>query len=446
LNNFKKIFEEQNFNTYDFILPTDILNKTISNNEFKKIYNFATIVENNPHLIKNFTGYNKKLLNEILIIKLNESNFNYIEKGKILNELLKEKILDNSYSNLLNEYLISAKKENIFENNNNLNENGIKQWIQNSINDIKKILNGFKTAMGAFGKALIGFFKGFNDFEMQQAIKLLKNKKFVSLAKYIGNWLLERFTDSATLYHEMQKILENSVFKSISHTNVVEWLKNFLKKHVQDNIDKLTNYSTGNQKIIKIINDKYNGDKDEALLDREVLKLILQDKGVAKSGAILILKMGLGSYLAYLSWEIWNTMVFKGDLIYDYNFSGAIDAIKGKYDLSEWFFSDSGTETLIWYFLGALGMPSIAPESKMAQITLAIVVTVIVIWIKKHPNEWKNFLDSKFVKKIMEIYENSKKRIILKSEEVLNKVKDKILLIKQMATKTKILRPSSIKI
>jgi hypothetical protein len=104
------------------------------------------------------------------------------------------------------------------------------------------------------------------------------------------------------------------------------------------------------------------------------------------------LKYVLGPVIAYTLYYIWTQMIFKGDFIYDFDWSTNIKALLGDFDLKEIFAGRAGVELLTWFGLGLTGMfPSAAwLDGELSSIfngwgnhVLAMLATLLIIIHKK---------------------------------------------------------------
>lgn len=314
-------------------------------------------------------------------------------------------------------------------------------WMNVAIDEAKKVILTLAKTLGDFGKALVEFLKGFGDVDLKAAWAMFKSKDFVGIAKSTGSWLLKRLTDGIALYQKLFGGIKG-FFGDLAKTKPIEAIRGWLEKNVQKTLDDLFQPNTSNSEIKKIIETKYldaaaetvsktelkgiqfdpsNSEhmakawtqaRKDAMNDPTVLRLTLKSDGFAKTATMLTLRTGIGCLLAYAAWETWNAMVFIGDIVYDYNFEQALAAIAGKFDVAGWFLSsDGGFQSLVLLIGGGLGMGSIAPAALIAKISLAAVVTVIVIWSKKNPGVWNSIKDSDFGKKVLITYEESKSKI-----------------------------------
>jgi hypothetical protein len=107
------------------------------------------------------------------------------------------------------------------------------------------------------------------------------------------------------------------------------------------------------------------------------------------------LKFILGPIIAYALYYIWTKMVFKGDFIYDFNWSTNIDAFLGNYNIVEIFSGTEGIELLSWFALGLSDMFPTASwlDGELASLfggwgnhALAILATVLIFIYKKYPH------------------------------------------------------------
>lgn len=70
-------------------------------------------------------------------------------------------------------------------------------------------------------------------------------------------------------------------------------------------------------------------------------------------------RLVVGPLIAYALYYIWTKMVFKGDFIYDFNWTTNWNAMFGDIDILEIFAGSEGLELLTWFGLGQLGFPSV---------------------------------------------------------------------------------------
>ena len=422
------------------MIPKEFMYKRVKKSELKRISEavntIAYIVERDGLEIldtESKTFVNKVLLEQQLI-------YNKLQSDKKISENLREAILERlENEEILTEGFLQKAKE-IADKTKEAVKTGaeavagaadaavgvangtISNWMQVAVEEAKKVILTFAKAMGEFGKALVEFLKGFGDVDYKAVWVMIKDGNFVGLSKAAGTWLMKRVTDGAVLYKQIFAALDAGIFKNLAGSKPVEALRDFLQKHLQDNLDKLTDPDMGNQEIKKIVDSKYKGDIKEALNDKEVLRLTLADKGVLETLGKYGFRTAIGALMAYIAWETWNAMVFKGELIYDYNFADAVAAVGGKFNVADHFLSsDGGFETLLWLIAGKLGMGSIASSDTGFNIKIAVVVTLIMLWVKKNPNVWKKIKESAFAKKVVATYEESKKRIAGGAETIINK-------------------------
>lgn len=268
---------------------------------------------------------------------------------------------------------------------------------------------------------------------------MFKSKDFAGMAKSTGQWLLKRLTDGVVLYQKLFGGIKE-FFGDMAKTKPIDALRGWLEKNLQSQLEEIFHPNTKDATIKKIIEAKYldkaaetasksiEGQFDpsnpdhmaaawkqtriDAMNDPEVLRATLASDGLAKTAAMLTMRTGIGCLLAYVAWETWNAMIFSGDLVYDYSFEQAVAAISGKFDVAGWFLSsDGGFQTLSYLIAGALGMGSIAPPHVLAKLSLAVVVTVIVLWTKKNPDVWNSIKDSDFGKKVATTFKESQNTI-----------------------------------
>lgn len=434
---FEAVEEKNKFPIFSTsMIPKEFMYRKVKKSEMKKISEAVDAIE---YLVErdgleildtsSKTFIDKNILEQQII-------YNRLQTDKKISENLREAILERlEDEEILSEGFIQKAKDiagktketikagaEAVSNTANAASGAINNWMQVAVEEAKKVILTFAKAMGEFGVALVEFLKGFGDIDYKAVWVMIKDRNFVGLAKSAGLWLMKRITDGIVLYKQIFNTLDAGIFKYFSESKPVEALRDFLQKFLQDKIDKLTDPNIGNPEIKKIVDEKYNGDIKEALNDKQVLRLTLADSGILKTLAKYGFRTAIGTLMAYISWETWNEMVFKGDLIFDYNFSAAIEAIGGKFNVADHFLSsDGGFETLLWLIAGKLGMGSIASSDKKVNIKIAVVVTLIMLWIKKNPVTWKSIKDSAFAKKVVETYEESKKRISGGAEAILSK-------------------------
>jgi len=106
------------------------------------------------------------------------------------------------------------------------------------------------------------------------------------------------------------------------------------------------------------------------------------------------LKYVVGPILAYTLYYIWTKMVFKGDFLYDFDWSVNIAAFMGDFDVVSIFSGNAGVELLVWFGLGLSGMfPSVAwLDGSLANMfggwgnhSLAILATIMIYIHEKYP-------------------------------------------------------------
>jgi len=434
---FESVEEKNKFPVFSTsMIPKEFMYRKVKKSEMKRISEAVNTIE---YIVErdgleildtnSKTFINKNILEQQLI-------YNRLQSDKKISENLREAILERlENEEILSEGFIQKAKEiadktkeavkagaEAVSNTADTTSGAINNWMQVAVEEAKKVILTFAKAMGEFGRALVEFLKGFGDIDYKAVWVMIKDRNFVSLAKSAGTWLMKRVTDGAVLYKEIFNALDNGIFKNLSGSKPIEALRDFLQKYLQDSINKLTDPNMGNPEIKKIVDEKYNGDIKEALNDTQVLRLTLADSGVLKTLGKYGFRTSIGALLAYIAWETWNTMVFKGDLIYDYNFSAAVESIGGKFNVADHFLSsDGGFETLLWLIAGKLGMGSIASSDTKVNIKIAVVVTLIMLWIKRNPLTWKSIKDSAFAKKVVATYEESKKRIVGDADYILSK-------------------------
>lgn len=106
------------------------------------------------------------------------------------------------------------------------------------------------------------------------------------------------------------------------------------------------------------------------------------------------LKYVLGPIIAYTLYYIWTKMVFKGNFIYDFDWSVNVKAFLGDFDVVEIFSGQGGVELLSWFALGLSGMfPSAAwLDGELESLfggwgnhALAILATIMIFINDKYP-------------------------------------------------------------
>lgn len=427
--------ENKNTDFFGFnpIVPKEFLYKKVKKSEMKKISEgvdaLETLIDNFGVEILDRNILKNEIFTEAIILnKLqNEKRMPYYLKEEILNELINDEILTEGFIDSLSDKFVQAKqttKDAVIKTSANIKQK-VTDWMNVAIDEAKKVVMTFTKSMGEFGAAFMEFIKGFGDIDFKAAWFLLKDGDFIGLVKSAGEWLMKRATDGLVMYQKIYATLDKGIFKNLAGSKPIVALRDFLTEHVQQELEKLISPNSDNVEIKKIIEDKYHGDVKSAMNDKEVIRLILADEGVGKTLAKYGFRTAIGALLAYIAWETWNVMVFKGELIYDYDFSRALDAIAGKFDVAGWFLDDKGGfETLLWLIAGKLGMGSIASDNTTTNIKLAVVVTIIVIWIKKNPTTWKQIKESDFGKKVVKVYNDSKNRIVGTAEKVVSQFKE----------------------
>jgi len=449
---FEEVEAKNNFPVFHTsMIPKEFMYRKVGKSEMKKINEAVEALEHITDVYgldildtTSKTFVPKSLLKQQLI-------YNRLINDKKIDTILKEAILETMMNdNILTEGFIDSAKDlagkaaNVVKTvSSNIADaaeatvdaakSTITNWMNVAVEEAKKVIITFAKAMGEFGKALVEFLKGFGDVDYKAVWAMIKDADFVGLAKSAGSWLIKRVADGIVLYQKIYETLNKGIFANLAGSKPVEALRNWIQKNLQDKLDAITDPNTSNPEIKKIIDEKYNGDIKAALNDKEVLRLTLADKGVMKTAGGLMFRTGIGTLLAYIAWETWNAMVFKGELIYDYDFGAALSAIAGNFNVADWFLSsDGGFETLLWLIAGKMGMGSLASSDTSFNIKLAVVVTLIMLWIKKYPETWKQIKNSAFAKKVLTTYEESKKRIAETSQAIV----DKFTKVKNIIMKT----------
>jgi hypothetical protein len=354
----------------------------------------------------------KKSIVDIHLLE-NQLVINRLKKDKTLTESVKSELIDNLENTIMMERFGQPVQKNTV--------------VQNTISDVKKIIISFIKSVGVFGKALFNFIKGLSlsDVDFKAVWLMIKNKDFIGLVKSTGNWFLKRLIDGFVVYKKLHEILSKGVCESFAGTTPVVALKNFLQKYGQDYLDKMMmKPDLVNPKIKEIIENDYQGKKNEAINDIRILKLTVASKGFLKTSAGLALRTAIGCGMAWVAWQTWQTMVFKGDLVYDYNLEQAVDAIAGKFNVADWFLSaddknnDTGFENLLWLLAGHKGVNSVTSFDISTNIGIAAVVTIMAIWIKRNKESWEKIKDTKFAKAIIVNYNSSVNKIKDTSDQV----------------------------
>lgn len=106
------------------------------------------------------------------------------------------------------------------------------------------------------------------------------------------------------------------------------------------------------------------------------------------------LKYVVGPIIAYTLYYIWTKMVFKGDFLYDFDWSTNLKALTGDVDVVNIFSGEAGVELLVWFGLGLSGMfPSAAwLDGELETLfagwgnhALAVLATIMIYLHDKHP-------------------------------------------------------------
>lgn len=106
------------------------------------------------------------------------------------------------------------------------------------------------------------------------------------------------------------------------------------------------------------------------------------------------LKIILGPIIAYTLYYIWTKMIFKGEFLYDFDWTVNINAFLGDFDIEGLFSGESGIELLTWFALGLAHMFPTATwlNGDLASIfggwgnhALAILTTIIIYLSNKYP-------------------------------------------------------------
>jgi hypothetical protein len=456
---YKSVEAENNIHLENMpIIPIDLLNQKMKKKDIQRTQYAISVLENitNEYGFKVFHdgdkfSINKNLLEaQIIKSKIADSKFDPIIKEAMLNvyndELLTEGFLQKAAE------IANKVKEKAAEVASAANDatgavvdktkkvaSKIKNFMDVAIEEARKIKDTFIKAMGEFGTAFLKFLEGFGEINLKAGWVMFKEGKFLEMGKAVGNYLLNRFADAFNVYQKIFDVLNKGVFANLAKSKPIDGLRNFLQENLQDNLDQMFQPDTTNKEIKDIVEKKYLDNaaetvsktmkeqfnpsnpehmklawkqaKEDAMNDTEVIRATMKDQGVSKTAKMIALRTGIGAGLAYLAFWTWNNMIFKGELIYDYDFTGAVNAVMGKYNIADWFLSDDGGfETLLWLFGGLAGF-SIADWFGSGNLTVAAIVTVIAIWIRKNPGTWDKIKNSDFAKNVIKVYNDSKKKI-----------------------------------
>ena len=180
----------------------------------------------------------------------------------------------------------------------------------------------------------------------------------------------------------------NEVFNTLREKGLWEALKTVKKVAIEGISDLYTLYTSAYKETSEIIFGSIDRTKIGEYLEKGTIKIQDLVKEHPK------LKYLLGPIIAYTLYYIWTKMVFKGDFLYDFDWSTNFKAFLGDFDVVEIFSGQGGVELLTWFALGLTNMfPSAAWLDGELQTlfggwgnhALAVLATIMIFLHEKYP-------------------------------------------------------------
>lgn len=248
-------------------------------------------------------------------------------------------------------------------------------------------------------EAVRNFNGNLNEWSITDFTDLIKSTKEKAIAAgqqamAIATSIVEKFKQAFALTYDAFLTLAiefhldmNQVFQTLREKGLFEALKQ-TKTMVMNGAANLYNayttaYDEASEIIFGTINRTELGSKLE-IASEKIDQLVKEYPN---------LKYILGPVIAYTLYYIWTQMVFKGDFIYDFDWSTNFDALLGDFDVRGIFSGKAGVELLSWFALGLTGMfPSAAwLDGELSSLfggwgnhILAVLATLLIIISKKN--------------------------------------------------------------
>jgi hypothetical protein len=207
--------------------------------------------------------------------------------------------------------------------------------------------------------------------------------------------LVDKFKDAYAVTYDAflqlgigLKLGMNEVFNTLREKGLWEALKSVKTLAIESISDLYTLYTSAYKETSDIIFGTIDKTKIGEYLEKGTNKIQELVKAHPK------LKYLLGPIIAYTLYYIWTKMVFKGDFIYDFDWSTNFRAFMGDFDVVEIFSGQGGIELMTWFALGLSDMfPSAAwLDGELQSLfggwgnhALAILATIMIFLHDKYP-------------------------------------------------------------
>lgn len=446
------------------MIPREHFNKPIGVKKFRRISEAVVALEslvetNGIEILKETKCPVDKTLFENQIV------LNKLKNNKTLDESLKQKLIHRLNTTILNEGVstISTKHAllRIITESENVETapeekkpmlgrmyDTARSWINIAVEDAKKVVSTFVSEFGEFGVAFLSFIKSFGDIGFKAGWAMLKNRDFVGLVTSTGKWLMARLMSFLAVYSKLYSAVHTGFFANLANTTPINALRLWLQENVQEQLDALFHPNSSNPEIKNIIQTKYlKAAWDEALqdsdnpyppetdvvgrerwikrvwrqagmnamFDKEVMRLTLRDDGLGKTILKKTLFFSIGGLLAWVAYEAWMLMIFTGDFVADYNVQFMWDTLTGKFDIAEFFLgTKEGFECLFALIAGKMNVLSAINwfgADNAFHFKFAVVLTVIMMWADRFPEQWESIKNSKFGQAVITSYKEATEEI-----------------------------------
>lgn len=180
----------------------------------------------------------------------------------------------------------------------------------------------------------------------------------------------------------------NEVFNTLREKGLWEAIKKTKNVAIQTTANLYNIYTSAYKETSEIIFGTIDRTKIGELLEKGTDKIQALVKENPK------LKYLLGPIIGYTLYYIWTKMVFKGDFLYDFDWSINVRAFLGDFDVVEIFSGQSGVELLTWFALGITDMfPSASwLDGQLSSLfggwgnhALAVLTTIMIFIHDKYP-------------------------------------------------------------
>lgn len=390
---------------------------------------------------------------------------NKLKRTKQLHEALKSQLIHGLTQQILNESVSKSSTKQLLSSIINESENveaapsekksslrklydKARSWVDIAVEDAKKVVSTFVTEFGDFGIAFLSFIRGFGDIGFKAGWAMLQNRDFVGIVISTGKWLMKRLASFLAVYSKLYSAVHTGFFANLANTTPINALRLWLQENVQEQLDALFHPNSSNPEIKNIIQTKYLQaawdaalqDSDNpyppetdvvgrerwikrvwrqagmnAMYDKEVMRLTLRDDGLGKTILKKTLFFSIGGLLAWVAYEAWMLMIFTGDFVADYNVQFMWDTLTGKFDISEFFLgTKEGFECLFALIAGKMNVLTAINwfgADNAFHFKFAVVLTVIMMWADRFPEQWDAIKNSKFGQAVITSYKEATEEI-----------------------------------